>query len=118
VHQVFACANAGDPSRVASLFTADFVRAFFGGAPLEDVTAFLTASPQPLPEAQERIIVRIEDVQILPDGRAGVVIVLDEPDDPRPDEPDFVILELVGGRWLIDEIHEAGGALAESTPTA
>jgi hypothetical protein len=116
LHQLFACANAGDPSRVASLFTADFVRVFFGGAPLDDVATFLSTPPQPLPEEQKRVIVRIGEVHILPDGRAGVVIVLDEPDDPRTEEPDYAILELVGGRWLVDEIHEDGGA-AVATPT-
>jgi hypothetical protein len=116
LHEVFACANAGDPSRVASLFTADFVRAFFGEASLDDVAAWLALPPRPLPETQQRVIVRIGEVQLLPDGRAGVVIVLDEPDDPRSEEPDYAILELVGGRWLVDEIHEDGGA-AVATPT-
>jgi hypothetical protein len=114
LRQVFACANAGDLPRVASLFTDDFVRNFFGGVPLEDLLDFLAVPPQPLPEDQERIIVRFGEVQVLPDGRAGVVIVLDEPEDPRTEEPDFAILEQVEGRWLVDELHEDGGA--EDTP--
>lgn len=116
LRQVFACANAGDPRRVASLFTADFVRSFFGGIPPDDVAGFLSLPPQPLPEEQKRIIIRFGEVEMLPDGRAGVVIVLDEPDDPRVEEPDYAILELVVGRWLVDEIHEDGGASA-ATPT-
>ena len=115
LRQVFACANAGDPLRVAGLFTDDFVRTFFGGVPLEDLLDFLATPPQPLAEDQKRIIVRFGEVQLLPDGRAGVVIVLDEPDDPRTEEPDFAILERVEGRWLVDELHEDGGAVA--TPT-
>jgi hypothetical protein len=121
LHQLFACANAGDPLRVASHFTEDFVRDFFGGAPRQDLLDFLAAPPQALPNDQQRIIVRIEEVQLLPDGRAGVVIVLDEPDDPRSEEPDFVILEEVQGRWLVDEIHEDGGSTGAqviSTPAA
>jgi hypothetical protein len=39
-----------------------------------------------------------------------VIIVLDEPDDARSEEPDIAILEPVSGRWLVDEIHEDGGA--------
>ena len=116
LYEVFACANAGDPSRVASLFTADFMRMFFGGAPIEDVEAFLSLPPQPLPEEERRVIVRLGEVQMLPDGRAGVPIVLDEPDDPRSEEPDYAILEQVVGRWLVDEIHEDGGA-GVATPT-
>ena len=121
LHQVFACANAGDRLRVASLFTDDFTRNFFGGVPVEDLLDFLVIPPQPLPEDQKRIIVRFGEVQLLPDGRAGVVIVLDEPEDPRTEEPDFAILELVEGRWLVDELHEDGGAAgtpATGTPAA
>jgi hypothetical protein len=109
LHQVFACANATDPLRVASLFTEDFVLVFFGGVPLEDLLEFLAIPPQPLPTDQKRIIIRFGEVQLLPDGRAGVGIVLDEPADPRTEEPDYVILEYVEGRWLVDELHEDGG---------
>ena len=116
LYEVFACANAGDPLRVASLFTADFMRAFYGEASLEEVAGFLVAEPEPLPEPERRVIVSIGQVQMLPDGRAGVVIVLDEPDDPRTEEPDYAILEQAVGRWLVDEIHEDGGA-AVATPT-
>jgi hypothetical protein len=96
--------------RVTSLYTDDFVRDFLTGAPLDDLLAILATPPQSLPEDQKRIIVGFGDVQLLPDGRAGVVIVLDEPDDPRTEEPDYAILERVEGRWLVDEIHEDGGA--------
>jgi hypothetical protein len=110
LRHVFACANAGDPLRVASLFTDDFVRDFFGGVPLSDLLEFLAIPPLPLAEDQKRIIIRFGDVQLLPDGRAGVVIVLDEPDDPRSEEPDYAILEQIEGRWLVDELHEDAGA--------
>ena len=107
VHQVFACTNAGDDLRVYAFFTDDFVRDFFAGTALTDeVIAFLTAPPVPLPEDQRRIIRDIGPVQLLADGRAGVLVVLDEPDHPRSEEPDYVILEQISGRWLVDEIHE------------
>ena len=118
LRQVFACANAGDPLRIASLYTDDFVRDFFGGVPIEDLLQFLAIPPQPLPEAQKRLIIRFGQVQLLPNGRAGVVIVLDEPDDPRTEEPDFAILERIEGRWLVDELHEdAGGEATSATGT-
>lgn len=117
LYEVFACANAGAPLRVVSLFTADFMRAFFSDASLEEVAGFLVTEPQPLPEEERRVIVRLGEVQMLPDGRAGVLIVLDEPDDPRTEEPDYAILEQVVGRWLVDEIHEDGGA-GIATPTS
>jgi hypothetical protein len=63
-------------------------------------------APQSLPAGQRRIIRGIGEVELLRDGRARVVIMLDEPDDPRTEEPDTVILRQVNGRWLVDEIHE------------
>ncbi len=121
LRQVFACANAGDLLRVTGLYTDDFVRDFFGGVPREELLEFLSVPPQPLPDDQRRIIIRFGEVQLLPDGRAGVVIVLDEPQDPRTEEPDYAILEQVEGRWLVDEIHEDGGVAATpetGTPAA
>ena len=108
--QVFACANAGDALRFASLYTEPFLRDFFGGVPQADLEAFLAMPPQPLPTEQRRIIRGVGDVELLPDGRARVEIILDEPDDPRTEEPDTVILLQVDGRWLVDEIHEDVGA--------
>jgi hypothetical protein len=110
LRQVFACANAGDLLRITSLYTDDFVRDFLGGAPPGELLGILAAPPQPLPEDQKRVIVRFGDVQLLPDGRAGMVIVLDEPEDPRTEEPDYAILKRLEDRWLVDEIHEDGGA--------
>ena len=103
---VFACANAGDPLRFASLYTDQFLRDFFGGVPQADLEAFLGMGPQPLPSEQRRIIRGQGEVEVLPAGRARVVIILDEPADPRTEEPDTVILRLADGRWLVDEIHE------------
>nr|AMP56717.1 hypothetical protein [uncultured bacterium] len=117
VHELFACANAGDFLRIFALYTDDFLRDFLAGTPVnEEVIALFTASPVPLPEQEMRVIIRIEEVQILPDGRAGVVVVLDEPDDPRTEEPDYVILERDGDRWLIDEVIEDGGMEATPAP--
>jgi hypothetical protein len=76
------------------------------------------APPTPLPEDQRRIIVRFGEVQLLPDGRAGLVTVLDEPEDPRTEEPDYLFLEQVDGRWLVDEVVEDGGAAAAASVAA
>jgi hypothetical protein len=117
VRQLFACANGGDFLRVFALYTDDFLRDFLAGTPVNDeVIALFTASPIPLPEQELRVIIRFGDVQILPDGRAGVVVVLDEPDDPRTEEPDYVILERDGDHWLIDEVIEDGGMEATPAP--
>lgn len=108
--QVFACANAGDPLRFASLYTDQFLRDFFGGVTQADLEGFLAMPPQPLSADQRRIIRGMGEVDLLPDGRARVVIILDEPDDPRTEEPDTVILRQVEGHWLVDEIHEDAAA--------
>jgi hypothetical protein len=117
LRQVFACTNGGQVLRVYALFTDAFIREFFAQTPLTpEVTAFLAATPRPLPDEQRRIIRGFGDVQILDDGRAGVLIILDEPDDPRAEEPDYAILARVDDRWLVDEIHEDSGKV-DGTPT-
>ncbi len=116
LRQVFACTNAGDFLRIFALFSDDFLRDFFAGVPIDDgVIALLGAPAQPLPADQQRIIRGFGEVRLLADGRAGVTIILDEPDDPRHEEPDYAILKRVDGHWLVDEIHEDGGA-AEASP--
>ena len=81
LRQVFACTNGGQVLRVYALFTDAFIREFFAQTPLTpEVTAFLAATPRPLPDEQRRIIRGFGDVQILDDGRAGVLIILDEPE--------------------------------------
>ena len=117
MRQVFACTNAGDYLRVYALFTDDFVRAFFVGTPLTpEVGAFLAAPPRPLPADQQRVIVRFGEVERLADGRVGLVVVLDEPDDPRTEEPDYVLLVEAGDRWLVDAVIEDGGLAGTPTP--
>ena len=117
VHQLFACANAADFLRIFALFTDEYLRVFLAGTPInEDVLAYFAASPVPLPDEERRIIVRIEEVEILPDGRAGVVVVLDEPADPRTEEPDYVFLERVGDRWLVNAVVEDGGMAGTPAP--
>ena len=117
IRQLFACTNAGDFLRVYALFTDDFLRAFLAGTPLTaDVQAYFAATPVPLPTDQRRVIVRFEEAQQLADGRVGVVVVLDKPDDPRTEEPDYVILVEAGGRWLVDAVIEDGGPAGTPTP--
>ena len=121
LRQLFALANARDPLRIARLYTDDFMRDFSGGVPREDLFDFPATPPQAMPDDQKRVIVHMGEVQLLPDVRVGVAIVLDEPDDPRTVELDFVMLERVEGRWLVDEIYEdasATGMQATGTPAA
>jgi hypothetical protein len=118
LYDVFACANAGDLRRVVALFSADFQRVFFAGVPPADLAAILALPPAPLPGAERRIIRAIGEVQLLADGRAGVTIVLDEPDDPRREEPDYALLVWNGERWLVDAIHEDTGIVPPATPGA
>ena len=109
LHQVFACANAADPLRVASLFTETSCGSSSAVCRSRTSSSFSPFRRSRCLTDQKRIIIRFGEVQLLPDGRAGVGIVLDEPADPRTEEPDYVILEYVEGRWLVDELHEDGG---------
>jgi hypothetical protein len=117
VRELFACVNGGAFLRFFALFTDDYLRGFLAGTPMDaDVAALFAADPAPLPEAERRVIVRIGEAEALPDGRVGVVVVLDEPADPRTEEPDYVVLERVGGRWLVDAVVEDGGLAGTPTP--
>src|SRR3954454_21100077 len=102
--QLFACTNAGDFMRVYAYFTDGFLQQFFAGTPLsDDVIAFITATPQPLPEDQLRVIVSIGDVRMLDDGRAAVEVVVEEPGEPRREKDSDVVLVKSGDTWLIDQ---------------
>jgi hypothetical protein len=115
--QLFACTNAGDFMRVYAYFTDGFLQQFFVGTPLsDDVLAFITATPQPLPEDQLRIIVSIGDVRMLDDGRAAVEVVVDEPGNPRREKDSDVVLVKSGDTWLIDqEVERVSTSTPEST---
>ncbi len=95
------CNNAGDLPRVFSLYTDDLVRTAFGGDPAAatEVAARFATPPAALPAEARTTLSAIRGVRLLSDGRAGAVVV-DE--DPARTTVVFLVFEQVGDRWLVD----------------
>ena len=119
VRELYACLNAGDNLRAATLFTdAYFERLFsqFGRLPPEELAVF-AVPPRPAPERLWTRLVAVRDVRLLADGRIGAVVVTDDPVGP-PTEPEarfFVFVE-ADGRFLIDEPIAYLGPVAGPAP--
>ena len=122
VRAVVACANAGNIRAFLALATDDYVRRFLAGRDPSDpaFVAALEATPVAEPPEGWTTLVRLEWARVLPDGRVGALVVLDRPQDPRPEEPTFVVLAPRGDRWLIDEVvtdvPDAGTPIAGNPP--
>ena len=124
VRAVVACANARNTRALLALATDDYVRRFLAGRDPADpaFVAALGATPVAEPPEGWTTLVRLAWVRVLPDGRVGALVVLDRPQDPRPEEPTFVVLAPRGDRWLIDEVAtdvpDAGTPVAGNPPLA
>lgn len=53
-------------------------------------------------------------MRLLPDGRAGAPILLDEPGDEATGLADYALLERAGERWLVAAIYEEAVPLTPS----
>lgn len=100
--QFIACINAGDLARTFAFLSDDKVRGDFAldivaGASEDDLIAYLTATPVPLPPAQSAPFFPFYDVRVLDDGRVAVVA----PGEGGPGE--VLIFVNDGDRWLVDD---------------
>ncbi len=99
--ELIACNNAGDLSRVFALYTDARIRTAFGGDPAAatEVVARFATPPAALPVEARTTLLAIRGIRLLSDGRAGAVIV-DE--DPARTTVVFLVFAQVGDRWLVD----------------
>lgn len=108
VREALACLNAGDELRYYALVTDNEIRnesAQFG-SPTQPFLAKLAQTPVPGKTTFQLIaLIGVKDVQVLPDGRVGALVVQNDGADPRPEEWVYVIFAKQGDRWLMDEIH-------------
>jgi hypothetical protein len=108
VREFVACGNADvDFVRFASFVSDDLLRAIISESGIPAVVAELAtaAATQPTPRAEgdRALILAIRDARVFPDGRVGVVVVTDSPNDEEgPDEPILLVLVQTAERWLID----------------
>ena len=116
--EVIACENAGATLRTLALYSDGFLRRYFGqpGLFTESRYAAMT-TPRPLPPERQVALVEVRDGRRLPDGRAGAVVVVDDPIDPpdRPPSASFLFFVEENGRWLVDDAFEVS-AEAGATP--
>ncbi|MCC6314113.1 MAG: hypothetical protein IT337_08855 [Thermomicrobiales bacterium] len=107
VHEFFACFNAGDFGRIAALYTDEGFHRNFSG-PGADVTAEDLADllrPRPTPPEQWRILEGIDDVRMLPDGRATTIV-------DAAGQRSLLVLAPGGDRYLIDGAYPLPAAPA------
>lgn len=112
-HESVACFNAGDFLRQFSFYTDEVILAIMPpGLTAEDLTGFLGASPEPLPEeARESVMVR--DVMVRSNGEVTAYFVIRSQEGTFTT---FVTLEDPGDGYVITSDIEVDAELA--TPIA
>ena len=108
VHQLTACHNAGHYLAGFGGVTDEFIISQVGHSLFdEDFVAAMSATPVPLAEEHQTIVIDVEEVRVLEDGRVGALYHYHGP-TPQPEgiegiESDLFIFENVDGQWLLDE---------------
>ncbi len=97
--EMVACVNAGDVLRMMALYSDHLLQS--GSLTTGDVD--LEAPPAPLPPRDRMALLGVVYVRQFDDGRAGAVMLTDDPRIPSPVEPSFFFFAKVGDRWLVDE---------------
>ncbi len=97
-----ACLNAGDFSRLFSLYSDQYLLAVWGGVDGPDLSDDAIAariqalsSPVPQPKDEQLVLIAVEDVRILPDGHVLATVI----NNRGGSRTNFV---KVGDRYLID----------------
>ena len=98
--RVFACFHEGDVLRAYALFTDDMAQVFGPppGTPREQGEAFLRGEFG-VEDGTE--LLTVANVMLLDDGRAAAFVV---ERDASGDSVAYVIFEVVGDRWLVDDL--------------
>ena len=117
--EVIACSNAGERLRALALFSDNFLRQSFGQLGVFPPELYQRlATPQPLAVEQQVALVEVRDGRLLPDGRVGLVVVVDDPAAPSGERrsASFLYFVFQGDRWLIDGAIENIAPGAAETP--
>ncbi len=112
--EFIACVNAGDLARLFAFLSDAKVRGDFAfdvasGASEDDLIAYLTATPVPLPADAASPVFPFQDVRLLDDGRVAVVAPGEQ------DQGEVLIFVKDGDRWLVDYQYDLPQS---STPEA
>lgn len=110
IREVIACVNTGDERRALALYS-DNGLAQLGPLPDEN---FDVGPATPPAEEDRTAIAEVSDIEMLPDGRVGAVVVIADAvtstdaggNQMIQDRVVYLILVKEGDRWLIDETVE------------
>jgi hypothetical protein len=105
IEELTACGNDGDLLRMTALMTDDYLRRSFGGLPKQTLAAM--ATPTPVEEGHRSIVMSVEDVRLLPDGRIAATMRTNQ-------STSLVVFKESEGRYLLDDNYELSLA---GTPT-
>jgi copper transport protein len=120
VREFVACASAHDFARRTALYSDHYLLPYLSS--LDDqakqgIIAAAAAPASPVPEGERGWIQEIRDVRVLPDGRVGARVVIDDPVNHPHVTYAVLVFSQSGDRWLIDEIHaDQGPASLTQTP--
>jgi hypothetical protein len=117
--QFVGCLDAQDALRFTELLTDDFLRRL-GRFQTEAIDP---QSPQPGPPVDSGAIVRVRDVVVLADGRAGAIVWFCHLEDshPAPGRAFYVVFAKGGDRWQVDDMSpfvDAGGKVVGAADLA
>jgi hypothetical protein len=102
IQMTVACANANDPLRSYALFTDRYLAERFGSTHPDDLGslyASLSREPTPADEVDLLALVEVRDVAMPAEGWVEATVVTE---NRATRYIDRLVLQLVGGRWLID----------------
>jgi hypothetical protein len=104
VRESVACRNAGDFLRAYALFSQHMLVSLLGGPASIDVTirSTLEDKPRMVPRTDRLVLIAVDDVTLLPDGRAAAIVTTRNAQHLFRDHLVFV-RDPSTGRWLIDE---------------
>jgi len=121
IREVLACRNAGDLLRSLALYSDPFLRPLLAASgPLPPAAYARFATPQAIGPESWVALLAIHDARLLVDGRAGAVVVVDDPtaaSGPRI-TADFLVFVRAGDRWLLDATIEGMAIAPAGTPAA
>lgn len=103
VRESLACRNANDLLRAYALFTPNMLESLFGGPVTidPDVRALLAEKQDPVARRGRVALVQVTDMVLLPDGRAGALVLTANAERIFQDYLYFAE-DTASGRWLID----------------
>jgi hypothetical protein len=119
------CVNQGFTLRVLYLFSPDYLQRFVDeeigpltSDEIEDLNDLVASEVPSTPRAddEQTIIVSIDDVEVLEDGRVVATVVGDDLSQPKGPSPIYFIFEEVEGRFLIDDVIDPRSDQATPEP--